>query len=184
MSASGIVSMNAMVRGPSKRVVTDLVVVAVVGVVARRAMRAEFAPVDRAVARRMVLVDRRRDRSVIGGVSRIEEERCAETLRLGVCKATMQRGAIAIVRPDLCDIAEVDNERIGAWLDEFPCTIVQNFETGLPILQQQRQCPGVGVMIDTQEAPAGDGNILGAYRRRTLRIVVEPQEARVIRTEE
>src|SRR5262245_61255950 len=114
----------------SSRVMTDLVVVARVSIIASRTMRAEFTPVDRAVARRMVRVDHRWERCVIGGVRRVEEEWRAEALRLSVCKDAMQRGAIPIVRPDLRDIAEVDDERIGTRLDELPFTIVQHFETG------------------------------------------------------
>src|SRR5262245_8894933 len=108
---------------------TDLVVVAIVGIVASRTTRAEFTPVNRAVARRMVRVDHRWERCVIGGVCRVEEEWRAEALRLGVCKDAVQWGAIPIIRPYLRDIAEVDDERIGTRLDELPFTIVQHFET-------------------------------------------------------
>src|SRR5262245_9849805 len=109
-------------------------VVAVVGVIAGSAMRTEFAPVDRAIARWMLRVDRRWERGIVGGVRRVEEEWNAEAFRLGTCKTAMQRGAIAVVRPDLRDVAEVDDQCIGARLDEVPRGVLQNLEARLSIL--------------------------------------------------
>ena len=57
----------------------------------------------------------------------------------------VQRGAVAVVRPHLHDVADVHHQRIAARLDQMPVVVVEHLEARLLVLQQQRDRAGVGV---------------------------------------
>src|SRR5688572_17205434 len=122
----------------STRVVMDGVIFAVVGVVAGGAPRAKLAPVDRAIPRGMLGVDGRDERCIPSAVSRIEEKRRAEALGIRRDESAMQRRRVTVVRPDLHDVADVDDQRVAARLDEVPGAGMEDLEPRLVVLQQQR----------------------------------------------
>src|SRR5688572_14343940 len=109
----------------SARVVVDRVVFAMIGVVAGGTACAKIPPLDGPVARRMLRIDRRWERRVLGAVGRIEEERRAEAPGVGRDQPAVRRGLVTRVRPHLHDVADVHDERIAARLDEVPLALVE-----------------------------------------------------------
>src|SRR5687768_13913349 len=186
MSRSSIVSMKAMsfsLSGVQQRkvfsngrgsaaVVADLCVFAVIGVVAGRAPRAKLLPENLPVVGRIALVDGRRQRRVRSAVGWVEEKRRAETLGIDGDETAMQRGPVPIVRPNLNDVADVDDERVAARLDELPRTVVQHLETGLLVLEQERQRAGICVVVDAEEAVLRHHRLRGPLGPRAARVVV------------
>jgi hypothetical protein len=94
--------------------------------------------------------------------------------RRSACAHAMQRRAIAIVRPHLHDVSDVNHECVGYRLYPMPFPSVKDFESGLVVLQQQGQGARVRVTLDAELI----------WRRRFLHgVVVEPQKAGMSRLE-
>ena len=102
---------------------------------------------------------------------------------LAVREHAVQRCPVAIVRPHLHDIADVDDERVGPRLDELPGAVVVHLKPRLLVLNQDSQRAGVGVAIDAEMPDRCRRRSIGRRRIRAERIVVQAQEARVVRTE-
>ena len=162
---------------------TDLNFFAEIGVITRRSLRVKLAPVDCPVMRPRRPVVRCKQWRIVGRIGRTEEKRHAESIGLGIRKDAMQGGRVAVIRPDLSHVPDVDDERAASRRHEVPFAVAEHFGARLVVLQQDRQRAGVCVMIQPEMARLRRKNARWPLRLRARRIIIEPQKARMPRQE-
>src|SRR5215469_5850432 len=151
-------------------------VFASVGVIAGCTVCTEFTPIDRAIPRWTLRIDRGRQRRIADAISGIEEERHAEPLLVSIRQDPVQWRLVSVIRPDLHDVTDVDDERVGNRLNQRPRAFAKDFEARLLILQQQCERPCVRVMVDAEVAVLCHREIRWPHGSRTPWVIIQTQK--------
>lgn len=82
------------------------------------------------------------------GVRRVEEKGCREPIGLARSKDTVEWGNVAVVRPDLHHVSNVDRESTLVWAYSMPSSAVQHLKACwfIRVLPQQRDATRIRVL--------------------------------------
>ena len=113
-------------------------------------------------------------------VGRVEEVGNADSVIHPVGNDPMHGRPIAIVRPDLDDVPNVDNQGVGGTFKGEPSAVCKDLQSWLIILQKDGDCARVGMMADTQVSSVAHKTVVVDDRVRAWGVVVESYEAGVL----